>query len=515
MYPHHAATPPAHTTPPTTPRNFFFSPNNHTPAAHQQGFRSSLRGHQHGARRLQAAAHPQRTSRHHTTTNVLAVPQPVGASPAATHCRAGCSSTAKPSGLPTATRAQVQSPLARRHRSEQPPSVSKHHRSICPHGAPLQAAAPPPAPAPQLCRASWASLMPASATRRREHPLRLHARRGAQRGRTRLPRAFAPRFPSGRLETGRQRALAVWRVRPRNRRRPAHPPLQRPPRVMCRLPAQRPARPPRPRARRRPRPRDGGPRPPSRQRHRRRARAALADGATTAAPPASPRCSLPRRRYAALPRPVNLLFKAGRCERGPEPVQLGTARFPPPRSARIPVRPAPEPPRGCRRRAAAVPGAGDADAGGRCRRRFSAPPRRPNVELGFWLPERSVYVGRLRRAPGARTRTTTPRRLTPPLAHDALGRPLAAVVHLDVAAARGARPPLHAVPAAARLAIERDRLQAEARAAAPWSSSSASATSWRPSSIPRARVLLRARRSRAACSAVQQGTRDRHRDLRR
>jgi PAS domain S-box-containing protein len=82
----------------------------------------------------------------------------------------------------------------------------------------------------------------------------------------------------------------------------------------------------------------------------------------------------------------------------------------------------------------------------------------PTLELGFWLPERSVYVG----ASGEplEPNADDPRVVTH--LDDAQGEPLAAVVH--DAALLEERDLLEGALAAARLAIQKDRLQAEASA---------------------------------------------------
>jgi PAS domain S-box-containing protein len=82
----------------------------------------------------------------------------------------------------------------------------------------------------------------------------------------------------------------------------------------------------------------------------------------------------------------------------------------------------------------------------------------PTLELGFWLPERSTYVG----AGGEPLEPSAddPRVVTH--LDDAQGRPLAAVVH--DAALLEERDLLDGALAAARLAIQKDRLQAEASA---------------------------------------------------
>jgi PAS domain S-box-containing protein len=82
----------------------------------------------------------------------------------------------------------------------------------------------------------------------------------------------------------------------------------------------------------------------------------------------------------------------------------------------------------------------------------------PTLELGFWLPERSVYVG----SAGQPLETPAGDLRVGTLLDDDDGRPLAAVVH-DPALLEE-RELLDGALAAARLAIQKDRLQAEATA---------------------------------------------------
>ena len=82
----------------------------------------------------------------------------------------------------------------------------------------------------------------------------------------------------------------------------------------------------------------------------------------------------------------------------------------------------------------------------------------PTLELGFWLPERSVYVGSSGQP--LEPNADDPRVVTH--LDDSQGEPLAAVVH--DAALLEERDLLEGTLAAARLAIQKDRLQAEATA---------------------------------------------------
>ncbi len=82
----------------------------------------------------------------------------------------------------------------------------------------------------------------------------------------------------------------------------------------------------------------------------------------------------------------------------------------------------------------------------------------PTLELGFWLPERSVYVG----SSGEPLPTRPDDARVGTLLDDDHGRPLAAVVHDP--ALLDERELLDGVLAAARLAIQKERLQAEATA---------------------------------------------------
>jgi PAS domain S-box-containing protein len=83
----------------------------------------------------------------------------------------------------------------------------------------------------------------------------------------------------------------------------------------------------------------------------------------------------------------------------------------------------------------------------------------PTLELGFWLPARRTYVG-ASGEPLLLPGDDDPRVVTP--LEDATGRPLAAVVH--DAALLDESDLLEGVLAAARLAIQKDRLQAELHA---------------------------------------------------